>query len=168
MFVVSIFIGCNGKSSSKDEKTIESTKILAPEIITTNQNDKKFVLSKLKGKVVVLNFWAWWCKPCRKEVPDLVKLQEEFKDKLKVVGVTVLSTPKGKEKSNWAKSKKIAKKVNMKYEYIKSTKEIEESYKLPPSIPQTYIIDTKGNIVEIIKGGRTFKDFKEIVKKYLK
>jgi cytochrome c biogenesis protein CcmG, thiol:disulfide interchange protein DsbE len=53
---------------------------------TIQDADRKVVLSELRGKVVVLNFWATWCGPCVEEMPSLVQLQQRFKDK----GITVL------------------------------------------------------------------------------
>jgi len=52
--------------------------------------DRKVTLSELRGKVVVLNFWATWCAPCVEEMPSLVQLQQRFKDKgLTVVGISI-------------------------------------------------------------------------------
>jgi cytochrome c biogenesis protein CcmG, thiol:disulfide interchange protein DsbE len=57
---------------------------------TVQDGDRKVTLSELRGKVVVLNFWATWCAPCVEEMPSLVQLQQRFKDKgITVVGVSV-------------------------------------------------------------------------------
>jgi cytochrome c biogenesis protein CcmG/thiol:disulfide interchange protein DsbE len=57
---------------------------------TVQDSDRRVVLSELRGKVVVLNFWATWCAPCVEEMPSLVQLQQRFKDKgLSVVGVSI-------------------------------------------------------------------------------
>lgn len=57
---------------------------------TIQDSDRKFVLSDLRGKVVLLNFWATWCPPCVEEMPSLVQLQQRFKDKgVAVVGISV-------------------------------------------------------------------------------
>lgn len=53
-----------------------------------DQNGKPWTLSKLRGKVVVVNFWATWCPPCRKEMPDLDALQARFGDRLVILGIT--------------------------------------------------------------------------------
>ena len=57
---------------------------------TVQDADRKVALSELRGKVVVLNFWATWCAPCVEEMPSLVQLQHRFKDKgVTVVGVSI-------------------------------------------------------------------------------
>lgn len=57
---------------------------------TVQDDDRKVTLSELRGKVVVLNFWATWCAPCVEEMPSLVQLQQRFKDKgLTVVGISI-------------------------------------------------------------------------------
>lgn len=61
----------------------------APEF-TVQDADRKVSLSELRGKVVVLNFWATWCGPCVEEMPSLVQLQQRFKDKgVSVVGISI-------------------------------------------------------------------------------
>jgi peroxiredoxin len=54
---------------------------------TVQDSDRKVTLSELRGKVVVLNFWATWCNPCIEEIPSLIEMQHRMKDK----GVTVLA-----------------------------------------------------------------------------
>jgi len=57
---------------------------------TVQDADRKVTLSELRGKVVVLNFWATWCGPCVEEMPSLVQLQQRFKDRgVTVVGVSI-------------------------------------------------------------------------------
>ncbi|RFZ83472.1 TlpA family protein disulfide reductase [Mucilaginibacter terrenus] len=63
-----------------DVNTAENTKApAAPEMIFIDRNDKAISLSQLRGKVVVLNFWATWCPPCLAEMPSLNGLQQQFK-----------------------------------------------------------------------------------------
>ena len=61
----------------------------APDFKLTALDGKPLTLAALQGKVVLLNFWATWCGPCRAEIPDLVALQERYKDRLQIVGLNV-------------------------------------------------------------------------------
>ncbi|HYK22317.1 MAG TPA: TlpA disulfide reductase family protein, partial [Pyrinomonadaceae bacterium] len=61
----------------------------APDLSFRDINGKTIRLSDFKGRVVLLNFWATWCVPCRAEIPDLVKLQRRYRARgLRIVGVT--------------------------------------------------------------------------------
>ncbi len=65
---------------SKIEEKFSSVKVRAPEFTVESIDGKKLKLSDYKGKIVVLNFWATWCGPCRREIPDLNTLVEKYKD----------------------------------------------------------------------------------------
>ena len=57
-------------------------------------NDKKYNINDFKNKILIINFWATWCPPCIKEIPELINLQKKFEDKIKVIFITVDSNPK--------------------------------------------------------------------------
>src|ERR1700740_2908600 len=61
----------------------------APPFQLNDLEAKPFSLAEAKGKIVLLNFWATWCGPCRAEIPDLVVLQEKYRDQLQIIGLTV-------------------------------------------------------------------------------
>ncbi len=61
---------------------------MAPPFLLRDINGKIVSTADWKGKVVILNFWATWCPPCREEVPELVQLQANYKDKLLVIGAS--------------------------------------------------------------------------------
>ncbi len=69
----------------------------APELNFTSPSGKSITLSSLKGKVVLIDFWASWCKPCRMENPNVVRLYNEYKDK----GFTIYSVSLDKDKARW-------------------------------------------------------------------
>src|SRR5579871_1893468 len=62
--------------------------IAVPAFSVTTLDGRQISLADLKGKVVLVNFWATWCPPCRAEIPDLMLLQEHYKDKLVVLGIS--------------------------------------------------------------------------------
>ncbi len=61
----------------------------APDFKLTALDGKPLTLAALQGKVVLLNFWATWCGPCRAEIPDLVALQDRYKGRLQIIGLNV-------------------------------------------------------------------------------
>src|SRR5216684_2719074 len=61
----------------------------APEFQLAGLDGKPISLAGARGKIILLNFWASWCGPCRAEVPDLVELQTRYKDDLQVIGLVV-------------------------------------------------------------------------------
>jgi thiol-disulfide isomerase/thioredoxin len=62
---------------------------LAPDLKTKDLSGKELSLEVYKGKVVLLNFWATWCGPCRAEIPSLIRIQEAYKDRLQIIGMDV-------------------------------------------------------------------------------
>jgi thiol-disulfide isomerase/thioredoxin len=62
---------------------------LAPDLKSKDLSGKELSLEAYKGKVVLLNFWATWCGPCRAEIPSLIRIQEAYKDRLQIIGMDV-------------------------------------------------------------------------------
>ncbi|MFN6037525.1 MAG: peroxiredoxin family protein, partial [Bacteroidota bacterium] len=69
----------------------------APDITLPNTEGKNFSLSSLKGKIVLIDFWASWCKPCIKDMPEVKKLYEKFKSK----GFEILGVSLDENKDQW-------------------------------------------------------------------
>ena len=61
----------------------------APDLKAKDVNGTELSLEAYKGKVVLLNFWATWCGPCRAEIPSLIRIQEAYKDRLQIIGMDV-------------------------------------------------------------------------------
>ena len=103
-------------------------------------------LSDYKGKVVLLNFWATWCAPCRAEMPDLVKLQNDYQSKgLQVVGVTYPSYTR-------AAVRTIAKRLKLNYPILLGTRFSADKYGVGEVLPTTIVIDREGKIHARILG----------------
>ena len=132
---------------------------------TENGTEKK--LSDYKGKVVLLNFWATWCGPCKRELPDLSQLSADLKDKdVKFIGISV------DEQQAAVDNFLSAANPPLNYVVLHEPNELVMKYMNATGqgdnvIPQTYIIDKKGKIVETIVGGRSKEDFLKIINKYL-
>lgn len=103
-----------------------------------------------RGKVAIVNFWATWCHPCRIEIPDLIKLQDEYKDQLIVVGVSA-EIP-GEDLANHVKSTEMAKQFAMaqriNYPIVMQTSELLEVFRGIFAMPTSFVIDREGKIVQ--------------------
>jgi thiol-disulfide isomerase/thioredoxin len=93
------------------------------------------------GKVVIMNFWATWCPPCRVEIPELIKLKKEYHGRLEIVGISEDDDP--------AESVlKFARQKGMNYPIVMATPELVESYGGVPALPTSFLIDTQGRVVQ--------------------
>ena len=175
-----LFVSVNGdenKSSSnqasdagKDIKP-KNELISAPDFTLFNLNGDSISLTELKGKVVLLNFWGTWCGPCRKEIPDFIKLTEKYKEiGLEIVGITLTSgTP---EKIN-----AFANKWGINYTLLTDIKENETQMvtalygkvtgRRITGIPTTFLIDRDGFIRKRYVGPRSESIFYKDLKPYL-
>jgi peroxiredoxin len=130
-----------------------------------SENGKEMKLSDYKGKVILLNFWATWCPPCRKELPDLSTISTELKDKdFKMIGVSVDDNQE--VLNTFLQSNKLSYTIVFEPEQL-VTKYMSAAGQNQNVVPQTYIIDKNGKVVEAIMGSRSKADFLEMIKKYL-
>jgi thiol-disulfide isomerase/thioredoxin len=107
----------------------------------TDMNGQSVKLSAFKGKVILLDFWATWCPPCKAEIPGFVELQEAYRDKgLQVVGVSVDDTPD--------KLKPFASEYKMNYPVLVGLErdDFKDAYGPMWGIPTTYLIARDGRI----------------------
>ncbi len=111
----------------------------APDFNLVDTQGKNISLSKLAGKVVIIDFWATWCPPCRRGIPDLIDIQKQFKNKVVVVGISVDTDTK----SNVVP---FIKSMGINYPIVYATQSVVQDYGNIESIPTTFIIDKKGNI----------------------
>ena len=108
-----------------------------------------------KGKVVLLNLWGIWCAPCRAEMPHLVKMQDEHRDKgFQIIGLNVGN--EDLEPENIDAMKEFAAEMNLNYELaripISTTEEFNRVTKFA-GVPQTMLIDRDGNLRGVFLGG---------------
>lgn len=114
----------------------------APNVIFTTADGKTHDLSKLKGKVVIVNFWATWCGPCRVEIPDFIDVYKSYKSKgVEIIGVSL-------DRDGWEKVTPFVQKHNINYPVVMGNGEIARKFSNFNAIPTTFIIDKNGTIIE--------------------
>jgi peroxiredoxin len=136
----------------------------APDFALSDLNDKPHRLSDFRGKVVFLNFWATWCKPCREEMPSMEILNKNFeKDGLVILAVSIDRVTTTKDIPPFVKGMNLTFPV-----LIDSWGQTDKPYKRM-GVPETFIIDQNGIIREIVIGPRdwTRLDSLEILSKLL-
>ena len=132
-------------------------------------DDLKGIMDANKGKVVLVNFWATWCKPCVKEFPDLVKLQNDYKDKGFVL--VFISADMPEEVKSKVSPFLNQEKVDFTTYYIGSDKPEEIINYVDKdwqgAIPSTYIYDKEGTVKASILGTKSYEQFESEITKYL-
>lgn len=116
----------------------------APDIALTNPEGKEIKLSSLRGKVVLIDFWASWCGPCRRENPNVVRVYSKYKDK----GFTVYSVSLDQDKAKWEDAIRAD---NLSWPYhvsdLQGWKSAAAKLYGVSAIPKTFLIDQNGIII---------------------
>lgn len=121
----------------------------APNFTAPDMNGNPITLYDIKGKVTIIDFWAAWCGPCRRENPNVVKVYNQFHDKgLEIIGVSLDGTPRqGDAKAVWLKA---VEDDALTWYHVSSLQyfndPVAKLYDIS-AIPATYIIDEEGTII---------------------
>lgn len=122
--------------------------VIAPGFTLSNMQGKQVSLADYRGKVVVLNFWASWCPPCRAEMPSM----EQLYGKLKGSDFVLLAV--NVEENGRSATAAFSQKIPMSFPVLlDDNQHVSELYRVS-GIPQTFIINKKGEIVQEVTGGR--------------
>jgi cytochrome c-type biogenesis protein len=132
----------------------------APDVELQTLDGQPFRLSSLRGRVVILNFWATWCLPCRAEIPELNAMQRDLNGKgLTIVGVSLDDTAEA--------IKEFQKDIPQEYTSLFGRAEVADKFGGVVGRPVTFIIDRDGNIRERITGARDRAGFEAAIKPLL-
>jgi thiol-disulfide isomerase/thioredoxin len=115
--------------------------VAMPAVALTGVDGRAIDPASWKGKVVLANFWATWCGPCREEIPSLVALQERYKDQLVILGLSIDSRPP-------AEVKQFAEQYHINYPVAVVSDEVVEAFGGAPAIPSTYVVSPAGKMLQ--------------------
>jgi thiol-disulfide isomerase/thioredoxin len=119
----------------------------APDFKLAGLDGKPVTLADSKGKVILLNFWATWCGPCRAEIPDLIELQNKYKDRLQILGLVV-------DDDDPDAIKKFVGKFHINYPVALATDDLRIEYGGIPALPTSFVLDAEGRVVQKHEGLR--------------
>jgi thiol-disulfide isomerase/thioredoxin len=140
-------------------ETVEPTP--APAWALPDVNGKIIRSDQFKGKVVVVDFWATWCPPCREEIPGYIKLQDKYgKDGLVIVGVSL-------DRKGAAVVKPFMEKQGMNYVVVIGDDETVGAFGGFNAIPTTFIIDRQGMIRDKKTGAEETAKYEKTLQQYL-
>lgn len=150
--VMALQVGCTSKSSP--------TNTVAADFTLQDMSGKNVKLSDYKGKVVLLEFWATWCPPCRASAPGLEKLHKNYKDK----GLVVLTV--SMDEGGWDEVKSFIKEYGITYAVLKGTEDVAAQYQVR-SIPLLLVLNKEGKIAKRYLGFGNDEDLEKEIKAYL-
>ncbi|MCA1591611.1 MAG: redoxin domain-containing protein [Acidobacteria bacterium] len=123
-------------------------------------NGRAVRLADYRGRVVLLNFWATWCPPCRAEIPELIRLQKVYGGKLQIVGIT-------HPPETLAEVRGFARRMKISYPVVMGTRRTARLFGVEEVLPVTIIIDREGIVRDRIVGILEPEEFDEKIKPLL-
>jgi len=153
--------GTTGKNDTKQPGPARSDWGDAPDFTLERTDGGNLTLSSYIGNVVILDFWATWCGPCRMGIPEFVRLYKEYKDKgLVMIGINL-------DRGGREAVLDFIRETGMNYPVVYGTSQVTVDYGGIRGIPAAFIIDRKGNIVNSLVGYRPGGVFETEIKKLL-
>jgi thiol-disulfide isomerase/thioredoxin len=150
--VVTLLCGCGkthaapttvAQQPGQDANVIQFVKNpdAAPAFQLNDLEGKPLSLAEAKGKIVLLNFWATWCGPCRAEIPDLVDLQKRYSDKLQIIALAT-------DEDDADEVRRFVLKSAINYRVAMTSDEVRRDYGGIAALPTSFVIDPQGRIVQ--------------------
>ena len=138
--------GCSQEPQKASRVRPSSERKPAPEFTLKDSDGKTVQLSDYRGKVVLLNFWATWCGPCKIEIPWFIDFERRFKDQgFAVVGISM-------DEDGWNAVKPFISEAEMNYRVLLGNDTVAQLYGGVDALPTTFIIDREGKVAAVHSG----------------
>jgi len=158
-----LFQGCSNAPSQVRAASVkpDGERHEAPDFTLKDSEGKTVRLSDYKGKVVLLDFWATWCGPCRIEIPWFMEMQRKNRDKgFEVLGVSM-------DDEGWDVVRPFLKDLSVNYRVMIGNDSTAQEYGGVDSLPTTFLIDRDGKIAAVHVGLASKKDFEDGVEELI-
>jgi cytochrome c biogenesis protein CcmG/thiol:disulfide interchange protein DsbE len=156
VIVVLLWLAVRHRSGSQGSGTGAKQ---APDFALTDLSGQPLRLSNYRGKVVVLDFWATWCEPCKQEIPHLVDLQTKYPQRVQVLGISMDDDDKP--------VRSFQQQYKMNYPIAVGTSSLADQYGGVLGLPITFVIDGQGRIAKRYIGAADFSGIEAEVQKLL-
>jgi cytochrome c biogenesis protein CcmG/thiol:disulfide interchange protein DsbE len=107
----------------------------------TDVQGQPIALETLRNRIVLLNFWATWCGPCREEIPALAALQAHYRNELVIIGLSIDERPADEVRA-------FAKQLGVNYPVVIASDELQQAFGGISSVPSTFVVNHDGRIVQ--------------------
>lgn len=128
-------------SNARETVRLLRNPISVPSFSVRDLSGRTIASSDWRGKVVLVNFWATWCPPCRAEIPDLIALQDKYRDQLQVIGIS-------EDEGAPELVQRFVTEHGINYPVVMSTPEIEQMFSGVSALPTSFILDRDSRIVQ--------------------
>lgn len=146
MAVSVLAVGCSSSPKPNSPTTENRGRKPAANFRLTDSNGVQVALADYKGKVVLLNFWATWCGPCKIEIPWFIEFNKTYKDRgFAVLGVSM-------DDDGWKSVKPYLAEKKIDYTVLVGNDQVSQAYGGIDSLPTTFIIDRDGRIAFVHMG----------------
>jgi thiol-disulfide isomerase/thioredoxin len=136
----------DAKLSKQDAVQAETIRLVknpdaAPAFQLNDLDGKPVSLAEARGKIVLLNFWATWCGPCRAEIPDLVDLQKRYADKLEIIALAT-------QEDDSDQVRRFVQHSGINYRVAMASDDVVRDYGGIAALPTSFVIDAQGRVVQ--------------------